>query len=217
MRTLRFAGQRRPTRSLLASVVAVLTAAALVAAFAVSPGGATPRVGGPRPITLTFIGQVVEANGLSDPGNYPPAEDGYALQYTVPDGSRLVIESFFADVAEFLVVGDPPSLATPRDFVVVGVDTFYVLDAPCEFPGYQRSYDVPLATEVMMGEGGYKGRRAGSLQGPIYVEGGRTVVGAAWAPGGDSNLYVHIVAHGYIEPSSATAPTLPTCEPEPGI
>lgn len=216
MRTLESAGHRRPTRSVLAVVVAVLTAAALVAAFAVSPGGAAPRVVGPRPITLTFVGQVVGADGLSDPSPYPPAEDGYALQYTVPDGNRIVIESVYADVAEFWALGDPPTLADPRDDVVVGIDTSYALAEPCQFPGFQRSYDVPLVTEITMLEGGYKARRAGSLQGPIFVEGGRTINGSAWAPGGDSTLYVHIVAHGYIEPSSASGPTLPTCEPEPG-
>ena len=210
MRALASAGQRGVTRSLLTLVVAVLGAAALVAAFAVSPGGAAPRGVAPQPITLTFIGRVVDATGLSHPGDYPPAENGYALQYTVPDGTRLVIESLYADVAEFLVVvGDPPTLADSRDDVVVGVDTYYDLGESCLFAGYQRSYDIPLVTEIM--KVGDKGRRAGSLQGPIFVESGRVVTGAAWAPGGDSTLYVHIVAHGYLEPSNAIPPTLPTC------
>ena len=210
MRTLKSTGQRH-TRSLLALVVALL-AAALVAAFTVSPGGAAPRVLAPQPITLTFVGQVL----LDEWGNfvlgappdfYPPVEGGYALEYTVPDGNRLVIESLYANVYEFWA-SDTPTLATPRADVVVGVDTFYDLGASCDYPGYQRSYDVPLVTELTMADA-FEGRRAGSLQGPIFVEGGRVVTAAVVAPGGDSTMYVHIVAHGRIEPSGTNPPPPP--------
>ena len=213
MRTLMSAGERRHPRFLLTLVVALLAAAALVAAFVASPGGAVPRVAAPpQPITLTFVGQVaLDEWGnfvLEAPSFYPPVEGGYALEYTVPDGNRLVIESLHANVYEFWAL-DPPTLAIPRDDVVVGVDTFYDLGESCDYPGYQRSYDVPLVTELTTADA-YEGRRAGSLQGPIYVEGGRVVTAAVVAPGGDSTMYVHIVAHGHIE-ASGTNPAPPPC------
>ena len=49
----------------------------------------------------------------------------------------------------------------------------------------------------------------GSTEGPVFVEGGRSVNGGAFAPGGDSTVIVHIVVHGHLEPAANPAP--PVC------
>lgn len=204
------AGGRRTVRSTLAGFVSVLVVVALLAAFAGAPGTAAPRPG-PQPITLTFAGAVVGEDGLVDPGEYPPIEGGPALVYEVPAGFRLVIDSVWADTSESWI----PNQTWPRQGLKVGLWTAYDLGA-CAHTGWERSYDVPLTTEVTQvftqDNVPYEGqnRRAGNATGPIFVESGRQIGGSAWAPGGDSQLYVHVVAHGRLEASTAT-PALPTC------
>lgn len=208
------AGGRRRVRSTLVGFVSILAVVALVAAFASSPGTAAPRPvpqPGPQPITLTFAGEVVGEDGLVEPAAYPPIEGGAARVYEVPSGFRLVIESLWAEASEMWV----PNQTWPRQVVTVGVWTAYNL-GECAHPGWQRSYDVPLVTKATQvftqADVPYEGqtRRAGNATGPIFVESGRQIGGSAWAPGGDSQLYVHVVAHGHLEASTAV-PTLPTC------
>lgn len=200
--------QGRRTRSVLTLLVSVLGVVAMIAGIAMSagPGGAAPRPT-KESITLTFAGEVVGEGGLAEPAAYPPIEGGAARVYTVPDGYRLVIESAYATASEAWV----PNSTYPRAFVTAGLDTSYFLGESCAYPGYMRSYNVPLVTEETMvfGSEEAQAQRGGSLAGPIFVEGGRNINGAAWAPGGDSVLYVHIVAHGYLEP--ATNPAPPVC------
>lgn len=201
-------GQWLVTRTRLCLFVSLLAVAALLAGTAISPG---PGAAAPRPatqsITLTFAGQVFDEGGLAEPTAYPPIEGGAALVYTVPAGYRLVIESVYVAASEAWV----PNTTYPRALVTAGLDTSYFLGEACAYPGYQRSYNVPLVTEEVMVFGTDEGQvqRGGSLAGPIYVEGGRRVNGFAWAPAGDSDVFVHIIAHGYVEP--ATNPTPPTC------
>jgi hypothetical protein len=125
----------------------------------------------------------------------------------VPDGSRLVIDALYADVAERWA----PGVTSPRTDVMVGISTQYDLGTACFYPGWQRSYDVPLVTEVtqVYGPEEAQTRHAGNLSGPIFVEGGRHVNGTAWAPGGDSTVHVHVVAHGHLEPANNPVP--PVC------
>lgn len=208
MSVLTVAAQGRASRTLMA-LIAVIAVAGLVASFAISPGGAAPRATA-EPITLTFAGEVIGEDGIADfAGPYPPIEGGAALDYAVPDGYRLVIDSLYADVAESWV----PNTTYRRAFVAVGIATAYPLGEQCAYPGWMRSYDIPLTTDVSQTYGPPdegQARRAGNMSGPIFVEGGRHVGGTAWAPGGDSTLYVHIVAHGRLEPATNN-PTPPTC------
>lgn len=138
-------------------------------------------------------------------GPYPPIEGGAARVYTVPAGYRLVIDSMYADVYERWLTDQ----TYPRGGVAVGVDTAYDL-GDCPYPGYLRSYGIPLTPAVVQNsDPEHEARRSGSLSGPIFVEGGRNVNGAAFAPHGDSELFVHIVVHGNLEP--ATNPAPPVC------
>jgi hypothetical protein len=179
--------------------------AGLLAAGSTSPGAAAPgRTGGP--ITLTFAGQVVGDEGLEPfVGPYPPLEGGAARVYTVPAGYRLVIDSLYADVYERWV----PNQTYPRGGVAVGINTMYDLGEQCMYPGYLRSYGIALTDPVLQTSDMSEARRSGSLSGPIFVEGGRMVSGTAFAPHGDSELFVHIVAHGNLEPASN--PPAPVC------
>ena len=208
MGVLKTAAQWRTSRSALMALIAVIAAAGIAATFAIPPGGAAPRATS-EPITLTFAGEVIGEDGIADfAGPYPPIEGGAALDYAVPDGYRLVIDSLYADVAESWV----PNATYQRGFVVVGIATAYPLGEQCAYPGWMRSYDIPLTTDVSQVYGTDEGqaRRAGNLSGPIFVEGGRHVNGTAWAPAGDSTLYVQIVAHGRLE-LATNNPTPPTC------
>ena len=208
MTTLQTAAETKRVRSALTALVIAVAAVAIGAAITNSPSRAAPRVVS-EPITLTFAGEVVGEDGLADfVAPYPPIEGGAALEYTVPTGYRLVIDSLYADVAEAWV----PNVTYQRGFVTAGISTAYFLGEQCPYPGWQRSYDVPLTTNVSQVYGTDEGqaRRAGSLSGPIFVEGGRRVGGTAWAPGGDSTLYVHLVAHGRLEAATGN-PIPPTC------
>lgn len=207
MRRSEAVDQGRGRRAKLTLVVSVLAVAALAASAVIPEAGAAPPRPANKSITLTFAGQVFGEGGLAEPTAYPPIEGGAARQYTVPDGYRLVIESVYAAVSETW----KPFTTVPRELVTVGLDTSYFLGETCAYPGYQRSYNVPLVTEETMVFGTDEGQvqRGGSLAGPIYVEGGRTVNGSAWAPAGDSDLFVHLVAHGYLEPAANPVP--PTC------
>lgn len=200
--------RHRGMRTVLALVAGLLAVAGVIVVTVISgsPGAAAPRPA-KESITLTFAGQVFGEGGLAEPAAYPPIEGGAAREYTVPDGYRLVVESLYATASESWV----PNATYPRAFVTAGLDTSYFLGETCAYPGYQRSYNVPLVTKEGMVFGTDEGQvqRGGSLAGPIYVEGGRRVNGAAWAPAGDSDLFVHIVAHGYLEP--AANPPAPTC------
>jgi hypothetical protein len=188
------------------AALAIVAAVGVIAVVAASGGSAAPKGGGPEPITLTFAGQVVEDEGLSDfTGPHPPIEGGTARVYTVPAGHRLVIESVYAELFERWPLG-----GTGRAGAAASVDTSYDL-GECAYPGYQRTYGIPLTDPVVQtSEGTTERRRTGELAGPIYVEGGRKVNGSAFSPHGDSELFVHIVAHGYLEPSSSNPP-IPVC------
>jgi hypothetical protein len=205
VRTLDRLSTRRRPLSALALAVALVAAIGLVAAATVAPGNAA----GARPtgaLTLTFAGQVVGDEGIGPfVGDHPPIEGGAARVYTVPAGFRLVIDSVYADVYERWV----PNQTYPRGGVMVGIDTSYKLGS-CEYPGYQRSYGVALTAPVnQTGETESEARRTGDLSGPIFVEGGREVNGTAFAPHGDSELFVHVVVHGTLE--AATNPVPPVC------
>lgn len=206
MRRLRIRG--RSVRGLLA--VAAVTVAVAGVAGAAAPGTEPGRPSSsPGPLTLVFAGQVVTDGGLGpfvDP--YPPIEGGAARQYTVPPDRRLVIQAMYADVFERYVAGTPEQPATsPRSGITVGIATAYP-NPECPFPGYERDYGIPLTDPIV---GSYDTEtelvRNGSLSGPIFVEGSRVVDGTAFAPGGDSTVYVRVVVHGYLE--SAVNPDPP--------
>lgn len=195
----------RGVRRTLAGVIALLTVVGVLGALTGSSGAAAPN-GGPRPMTLTFAGQVIGDEGLSgfvDP--YPPIEGGTARVYTVPTGYRLVIESVYADLFERW-----SGTQTGRSGAAASVNTWYDLGDECAYPGYQRNYGIPLTEPVVQTSEETERRRTGNLPGPIYVEGGRSVNGNVFSPNGDSELFTHIVAHGYLEPTSSN-PSVPVC------
>ncbi len=196
---------RRAGSPLLAGAIGVVLAAGVVVATTASPSTAAGKPTAPAPITLVFAGQVTGDEGLSDfTDPYPPVEGGPAQKYTVPSGQRLVIESLYAQVVEQWVPGQ-----TPRRDVQVGVSSWYPLPEPCQFPGYQRDYGIPLVAPLVQdSDNESQARSHGSLPGPIFVEGGRALTGTAFAPHGDSVLIVTITAHGYLE--AATNPAPPT-------
>ena len=194
----------RRARRALAGAVAVVTLAGVLGALTGSSGAATPR-GGPGPITLTFAGQVIDDEGLSDfVDPYPPIEGGTARVYTVPIGQRLVIESVYADLVERW-----SGTQTGRSGAAASVGTWYDLGA-CDYTGYSRTYGIPLTEPVVQTSDMTERRRTGDLLGPIYVEGGRSVNGNVFAPHGDSDLLAQIVVHGYLEPTSSNPP-FPVC------
>jgi hypothetical protein len=209
MRRLRGRGS---LRAIVAFVAVTLVLAGVATAGAALPDtqrGKTPD--GPRPITLVFAGQVVSDAGLEgfvEP--YPPIEGGAAREYTVPADSRLVIEAMYADVYERFAATS--ELATyPRSGITVGVSTVYP-NPDCLFPGYERDYGIPLTAPVVgTSENETELVRLGSLSGPIFVEGSRVVGGTAFAPNGDSTVYVKIVAHGYLEAADNPDPPVFDC------
>lgn len=196
---------QRAGRSVLGVIITVIALTGLVAALTVEPGAAATKPA--APITLVFAGQVIGDESLEPfAGPYPPIEGGVAQVYTVPNGVRLVIDSVYADVREAWFTGE----AGPRSGVTVGVSTWYDLGESCAYPGYHRSYGVPLTAPVgAVYDTENDVRRSGALNGPIFVEGGRSMNGNAFAPGGDSQLIVQITVHGRLEP--ATNPTPPVC------
>lgn len=196
----------RRVRTALAGVVALVTVVGVLGALTESPSASAPK-GGPGPITLTFAGQVIGDEGLSDfVDPYPPIEGGVARVYTVPTGYRLVIESVYADLFERW-----SGTQTGRSGAAASVNTWYDLGDQCAYPGFQRNYGIPLTEPVVQTSEESERRRTGNLPGPIYVEGGRSVNGNVFSPNGDSELFAHIVAHGYLEPTSSN-PSVPVCD-----
>jgi hypothetical protein len=200
---------RRAAAVIVGAVALTVSVVAVVVASAPDESEAAYATG---PITLVFAGQVVEGAGIGPfVDAYPPIEGGAARRYTVPAGRRLVIDSMYADVFERWV---PPSDTQPgtgpRSGVTVGISTAYDLGSGCAYPGYERDYGIPLIDPVVAGYGAEnEALRNGSTLGPIFVEGGRLVTGTAFAPNGDSTLYVKIVVHGHLE--YAVNPRPPTC------
>jgi hypothetical protein len=201
-------------RAIVAFAAVTLVLAGLATAGAApqdSQRGRTPS--GPKTLTLVFAGQVVSDAGLEafvDP--YPPIEGGAAQQYTVPADRRLVIEAMYADVYERYVSATSGQPATyPRSGIGVGISTVYP-NPDCEFPGYERGYGIPLIAPIVgTSENETELVRHGSLSGPIFVEGSRVVGGTAFAPNGDSTVYVKIVVHGHLEDADNPDPPVFDC------
>lgn len=126
-----------------------------------------------------------------------PLTEGVA-EFKVPMNSRLVIESAYATLTESY--SDP---AMRRTGFSPGFRTFYPLPG-CAFLGYERDYGM----QVGPGAAAYdETTYTASLEGPIYVEGGRVVGLYTSAVGGNSQVIVYVTLHGYLEP--ATNPSNP--------
>jgi hypothetical protein len=182
--------------------VALVVVGALVAAVTLGfgGGGGSPAAadgnsqGGSRVLkTLVFGGEIaLDEDTTSLPiVNGPPSE---AIEsYKVPSKSRLVIESAYVAIYE--------SFADPvqrRDGFDAQVRTYYPTPQGCAFLGYERNYGLAVGSPVVQYD---RATAFGSLQGPMYVEGGRYVTGGVVAPGGDSGVIGLITVHGYLEPA----------------
>jgi hypothetical protein len=154
-----------------------------------SPSGSQSRV----VKTFVFGGEIAsDEDTTSLPmTNWPPSE---AIErYKVPANSRLVIESAYVAIYESF---EDPSQR--RDGFDAHVRTYYPTPADCAFLGYERNYGLAVGSPVVQFD---SATAYGSLQGPIYVEGGRYVTGEVVAPGGDSGVIGLITVHGYLEPA----------------
>lgn len=206
-------------RPRLRRTVAVAVALGTLTAFSI---GARSLVGeeraGAAPLptrvvtTLVFPSQMLAD---SDSSTYPitvpyPPTEGVGT-YVVPAKSRLVIESAYAMTTENYGANGTGR----RTDIQVGISSFYNYGGDCAFPGRERDYGLKVSPPVVTDEGlneqneqTYSETRHADLTGPIYAEGGRTVVANAQGPGGNSQVIVHVVLHGYLEP--AVNPPNPT-------
>lgn len=122
----------------------------------------------------------------------PPTEG--VAGYTVPDDKRLVVESAYVFAGEQFT--DP---ADHRTGLAVSLATSYALGGACLFPGYERDYPFRLDPVVVRSD---ESRQGGSLQGPIYVEGGRVLqMAASTVDTTQSQVIVFVTVHGYLEPA----------------
>jgi hypothetical protein len=198
-------GFGRVTQSVLATVISIIAVTALIGALTMQAGNAAPK-GAPGPITLVFAGELGSEGLQPVTGGYPPIEGGAGRVYVVPDGMRLVIESMYAAVDETWITDQ----AGPRSNIIAQVSSWYNLGEQCAYPGYQRNYGISLGIPAA-GSYDTENQRmwVGYTEGPIFVEGGRSVNGYAFAPSGNSTVIVHITVHGHLE--SATNPAPPVC------
>jgi hypothetical protein len=162
--------------------------------------------------TLVFPSQMLAE---SDSSTYPitvpyPPTEGVGT-YLVPANSRLVIESAYATTTENYGADGTGR----RSDLQVSLSSFYDYGGDCPFPGRQRNYGLNVSPPVVTDEGvneqqeqTYSEVRHADLAGPIYVEGGRTVVANAQGPGGNSQVIVQVILHGHLEP--AVNPNNPT-------
>lgn len=207
-------------RPRLQTTAAVALALGAVTVFSIGAGRlpiGEDRAGAAPPPTRVVTTLVFPSEMLagSDSSTYPitvpyPPTDG-AGSYVVPATSRLVIESAYALTSESYGV----NATVRRTDIRVGISSFYNYGGDCPFPGRERDYGLEVSLPVVSDEGLneqqehlYSEVRHADLTGPIYVEGGRTVVANAQGPGGNSEVIVQVILHGYLEP--AVNPANPT-------
>lgn len=122
----------------------------------------------------------------------PPTEG--VAGYTVPDDMRFVVEAAYVFAGEQFA--DP---VDHRTGLAASLVTSYDLGGACAFPGYERDYSFRLDPAVVRSD---ESRQGGSLEGPIYVEGGRVLqMSASTVDTTQSQVIVFVTVHGYLEPA----------------
>jgi hypothetical protein len=204
--------RRVPRRGLWAVFVAVALVGGVVGFALVGPGAATGSVNGGAPgptqsanvvKNLVFGGEIQPSESnttLPITVPYPPVEA--VNSYKVPSNMRLVIESAYVSINEQF--GE-----NRRNGFDALISSYYDFGPSCAYPGFERDYGITLGPPVI---GQNELLQHGSLSGPIYVEGGRSVAGNVAGEGADSQVIALITVHGYLEPGvNPFNPKPPTC------
>ena len=140
--------------------------------------------------TLVFGGEITPAQdttSLPITVAYPPVEA--VESYKVPSNMRLVIESAYVTINEQFQEGR-------RSGFSALVSTL-TRSPGAPIPDSNGTMDFRSEQPVVSD---HELTQSGSLSGPIYVEGGRSVGGSVSGWGSDSQVIALITVHGYLEP-----------------
>ncbi|HET6915363.1 MAG TPA: hypothetical protein VFH56_04675 [Acidimicrobiales bacterium] len=214
----------------LAVAVAVMVGGGLgagISAAASGSGGTTPgpSIASNGAVTVVLGGEL-KSDGTfvfppPTPGipNFPaipfayPPRDVMTTGYTVPRDKMFVVDSAYAWMDEFTTGSAPPAVWVGMRSAIPAPTTAY--GEACS-----RDYTFPLTPTVNYGEQSQPHWiSGGSLEGPIYVEGGRILRANTEFSSTFNNdsqaVIIFITVHGHLEgtrymPPPATCPTTPS-------